>query len=299
MAMTKPSYDLHQELVTLSAHIMAYNAWFASVLQIVFYPVPAVSNMAPGLPDLLIPSLKTADGLLKPEDRAKLDKAHKALQAEADILCSGPPQRGHFKKFTAQYGELIRDLQTISQNRILEIWGLDVLTGLKNKNAMLVDIAQELERLARHGQSFSLALAQVDNYEALFSALGQSSAETIIKNVTQFVRACLRSFDGAYYIGNGEFVLSLKQATALGGQKALERLRVQLEKTGLTYELAGESKDVTMSCCVAEPLPEDDIEQVLTNLRADLNARDREAGAVLVYYEISPLQRFVNSKNKT
>jgi diguanylate cyclase (GGDEF)-like protein len=298
MAMTKPSYDLHQELVTLSAHIMAYNAWFASVLQLVFYPPTSASNMAPALPDLLIPSLTTVEGLLSPEDRALLDKAYRALQADADGLCAAPPERGRFKKFTTQYGEFVRDLHAISQNRILEIWGLDVLTGLKNKNAMLEDMKQELERLARHGRAFSLALVQIDHYEVMRARLPQAEREAIIKSVTAMIRSCLRSFDGAYYIGEGEFVLSLKQATAAGGQKALERLRQKLEKTDLSFACEGRARGVSLSCCVAEPLPEDNIEQVLSNLRNDLQGRDRDDGSVLVYYEISPLQRFVNSKNK-
>lgn len=299
MAMTGHSYDLHTELATLSAHIMAYNAWYAQLLQLVFYPTPSgANNMAPALPDILIPTFTTVDGLLKPEDKQALDKAHKALQAEADSLCAATPERGRFKKFTTNYGMFIRDLHAISQNRILEIWGLDVLTGLKNKNAMLMDMAQELERLARHGRAFSLALVRIDLYAVMQEQLPKAELEEITKNVTRLIRASLRSFDEAYYIGEGEFVFSLKQASAAGGQKALQRLRQKLEKIELSVVIKGQPTPVTMSCCVSEPLPEDDIEQVLSNLRNDLQARDRESGDVFVHYEMSPLQRFINSQNK-
>lgn len=299
MAMTGQSYDLHKELAALSAHIMAYNTWYTSVLQILFYPVASAKNMAPQLPPLLVPLFQSPDTLLEIEDRLPLEKAHLALQAEADLLCASPPERGRFKKFTTQYGEFVRDLHSISQMRILELWGLDVLTGLKNKRAMLVDMAQELERVARHGRAFSLALVQIDHYPQILKSLGRELAENIVKDITRLVRASLRSFDGAYYIGHGEFVLSLKQASAAGGQKALERLRNQLDKNDISYDQFGVHKDVTLSCCVAEPLPEDNIEQVLSNLRQDLKTQEREEGAVLVYYEISPLQRFVNSQNQS
>jgi diguanylate cyclase (GGDEF)-like protein len=155
-----------------------------------------------------------------------------------------------------------------------------------------------MERLSRHGQSFSLALVVIDDFDEILKALGRDEADQVIKRAAGFVRTSLRSFDGAYNMGHGEFVLSLKQASISGGQKALERLRDELEKSDVTYRIDTQYKKITMSCCVAEPLPDDDLHLLLGNLRADLGMQEKEAGTVLTYFEMSPLQQFVKTGQK-
>jgi diguanylate cyclase (GGDEF)-like protein len=189
----------------------------------------------------------------------------------------------------------MQGVQKTCQSLILEEWGLDVLTGLKNRRAMLSELGQEMERLSRHGQSFSLALACIDDFATIVNVLGDEQAGALVKRVATLVRRSLRSFDGAYNIGGGKFVLSLKLADLNGGQKALTRLRDELEKADISFEVGGRRGKLTMSCCVAEPLPNDHLQTLLDSLHSDLKSYEREAGTVMTYFEMSPLQQFVRS----
>jgi len=56
-----------------------------------------------------------------------------------------------------------------------------------------------------------------------------------------------------------------------------------------------ESKKASLSCCVAEPLPNDNLDNLLANMRNDLDTTDKNEDAVLEYYELSPLQRYIKT----
>ena len=50
---------------------------------------------------------------------------------------------------------------------------------------------------------------------------------------------------------------------------------------------------VTMSYCVAEPVPGDTLDDLLDNMRRDLSQWDEKADQAVEYTEQSPLQRFI------
>lgn len=297
------TYDLYEELGALGTLLYDYHGWHTAVMENVCYPND-INRSVPDMPSLFIESLKS----IPQEDISKqtraalkmLDEQHHMLDAIASELIDAskakdPKAHAQFTNFSELFREFMKGLQKTCQSLILEEWGLDVLTGLKNKRAMYAELSQEMERLSRHGQAFSLAIARIDDYEEIRINFGDEEADKITKQAAGFVRSALRSFDGAYNVGNGEFVLSLKQASIVGGQKALERLRIELENANVTYNLGGVDCRLSMSCCVAEPLPEDDLEQLLEGLRKDLSGHKADEGAVLTYIEMSPLQQFVKT----
>jgi len=209
-----------------------------------------------------------------------------------------------FKKPTefSEYDELTRffegfmdTLRRVEKEMILDESGLDSLTGLRRKSVLTKDLDREMQRLARQGKPFSLALVQVDHYDEIKKAEGED-ADQYIKHVTELIKKSMRSFDDAYRTADGEFVLSLKQADVTGGIRALERLKELLE--GYRYDFKSDKLDASyssLSCCVAEPLPDDDVNALLDNMRKDLQSVDKEEDAVLEYYELSPLQRYIKS----
>lgn len=301
------SYDLYEELGSLSKVLAEYQAWFVSVTERACFGDVSKKGDVLKMPSLFVESVTA---LPEPEytdiTKGELEVLH--LQhhnienlAQKLVETSAPgylPDHEIFHKFSEQFQDFIKGLQKTCQSLILEEWGLDVLTGLKNKRAMNAELKQEMERLSRHGQAFSLALVQVDDFHDIFEKQGRDEADRLLKKAASHIAASLRSFDGAYNIGNGEFVLSLKQAGLNGGQKAIERVCNELEYQDVSFFVEGQKKQITMSCCVSEPLAEDDLQILLTNMRTDLETHknhSRESGTVLAYFEMSPLQQFMKS----
>ena len=292
------NYDLYVELASLSQLLDDYQQWYAAVLDQACYAEAAPNRALPAAPSLFIESLSAMPehdlgGAHRAELNA-LDQQHHTLQAIAAALTKANTHQ-NFLKFTDEFRAFIRGLQKTCQSLILEEWGLDILTGLKNKRAMGFELSREMERLARHGQPFALSLVRIDNFKSYQSKYDPLQTDMLTKRAAGFISASLRSFDDAYTLGNGEFILCLKQAGINGGQKAMERLRAELDKQNLTGFLAIEQDKLTMSCCVAEPLPDDNVIQLIDNLRSDLEANSNDPATVLTYFELSPLQKFVNS----
>lgn len=178
---------------------------------------------------------------------------------------------------------------------MLDEKGIDLETGLRRESVLNKDMDREMQRLARQGKPFSLALVRIKNYEEISEQEGEAIGE-YVKFVSELIKKCLRSFDDAYRVGDGEFVLALKQADVTGGIRALERLNHLLEdnKYDFTSEALSE-KNAALLCCVTEPVADDDINSLIENMKADLDGSDNSDDTVLEYHELSPLQRFVQS----
>jgi diguanylate cyclase (GGDEF)-like protein len=201
-----------------------------------------------------------------------------------------------FDALSVLFEEFTHNIRRLQQDLLRENSGLDPMTGLRNTASLDVDLHREMERLARQGRPFSLALVRIDNLDAITEQAGVPRAEQVIRNVADMIRKSLRSFDDAYRITDNEFILSLKQADIRGGLRALERLRLELERKSIVYDEKGNrTNPMTLSCCVAEPVPGEHTRDLIENLRADLHGADKSENIILEYHEMSPLQRFIKT----
>lgn len=206
-----------------------------------------------------------------------------------------PASYQEYDELTRFFEGFMDTLRRVEKELILDEKGVDVETGLRRKTVLNKDMDREMQRLARQGKPFSLALVRIDHFEKISEAEGDRTVE-YVKHISELIKKSVRSFDDAYRVDDGEFILSLKQADVTGGVRALERLKELLE--GYTYEFTSgklDSKMASLSCCIAEPLPHDDINELIENMRKDLDTTDKDEDAVLEYYELSPLQRYIKS----
>ena len=107
------------------------------------------------------------------------------------------------------------------------------------------------------------------------------------------IKKCVRTFDDAYRLADDEFVMSLKQTEAKGGVAAVERLRKLIEQEKIMIQDDGYDYKLTMSYCVASPVPGDKPEHIIANMRLDLDRYKSDGDMSLEYLEQSPLQRYI------
>ncbi len=172
--------------------------------------------------------------------------------------------------------------------------GKDGLSGLKNEEAMRHDVAVELERRARRGNPFCLVLASIDRYDEIKEKLSEEDFTKAIAAVGRQILKCVRTFDDAFRLQSGEFIMSLKHTGTIGGTAAINRLRRMVE--GEDIVIAEGSKDefhLTMSYCLSEPLPGDTVDDLLSFMRTDLKKYGDEGDAAVEYVDKSPLARYI------
>ncbi|MFP4313697.1 MAG: diguanylate cyclase domain-containing protein [Alphaproteobacteria bacterium] len=292
-------------LQALSSVLDEYAAWYGELLACLFYPQQKACE---GLDKIHVvfkqwlQETKNRD-VLDMGYLARIENIHTDLVGISNALVSHviqnktPPDFQSFEKLSAVFEEFVNHMRRLEKDSVLEDSGIDVLTGLRSKKTLYPDLAMEMERLARRGKPFCLALARINDYELIVKKQGREAARGYTRMVSSLIKKSMRSFDDGYRMGNGEFVLSLKQADMQGGIAALERLKKSLEGEEITINFDEGPKILTMSCCIAEPLPDDDSEILIANLREDLlGIEEQDKGSVLQYQELSDLERFIQEQ---
>ncbi len=278
--------------------------WFHNVIEYLFYAHldnPSKNIVKPSSFAQWILHAKE-DDTVQLEIIEKLTAVHNELFKISDQLVNAMedtgnrPSHASYKNFVTIFEEFISHIRRLEKNFISESRGYDPFTGLRNKKMLKDDVRRELHRLARQGRNFCLAIASIDNFDSIRNTAHKDEVDGYIKLVASLIKLSIRSFDDAYYMGNDEFVLCLKQADLSGGIAALERLRRELERQKITLDpiRSNYQNPLSMSCCIAEPVDGDDVDELLNNLRNDLKNTDKDSNdTVLKYRELSPLQRFV------
>ncbi|MCK6418457.1 MAG: GGDEF domain-containing protein, partial [Alphaproteobacteria bacterium] len=150
----------------------------------------------------------------------------------------------------------------------------------------------------RQGKPFSLALIRINHFDRFMKFLPEREAKEALMRVVDLVKRNLRSYDDAYYLDDGTFAMSLKQTTQVGAAKALARMKNELEDMNSVYSLDGIRTSLTLSSCVAEPVPENDVQDLVRGLMEQIK-RTGEGDVVVQYQEVSPLQRFLQQTKGT
>lgn len=257
-----------------------YSAWLSRVLMSAFYEDIADRReiMSP-LPlgevekqDISIPSrVIDSQGILH-------------QMAETILRGHDKPPKEAIEEFLLAYQNFQNLLQRLEQDRLLADHGIDAKTGMRSATVMIPDLERELERRERRGQPFCIVLSRIDD-------IAERKSPEAISLAVAAIEKTIRSFDDAYVSGEGEFLFSLKHSDDKGGLKYVSRLCDELR---LNPDIK-----FTMSSCVAEPLPGDNIPQLISNVRKDLDEiSGMERGAAGQYEDISPLSRFIQSLEK-
>ncbi len=302
-------YDENEHWAKLLPILEDHTAWYHVLVQCLFYP----ENMdmmhqlkkPTSFAQWVVYANREKD--IQPEIVEKLSAVHADLFKAVDVLIYNmketreKPSHKDFQKFLTNYEEFLFYVRRLEKDLLQDGSGYDSQTGLRSKNMLYVDIKRELERLERQGKSFCIAFMKLDNFDLIRQDASHDERNGYIKLIAGLIKLSIRSFDDAYYMGGDEFVLSLKQTDVSGGVTALERLRRELEQQEVMLQLEGEKGEIpmSMSCCIAEPVGGDDVNDLLKNLRADLkNSEHKKTDTVLEYHELSPLQRYVQSENR-
>lgn len=254
-----------------------YATWLSQVIMATFFDAPDSRRDVVAPPTFRSVLGDTPDNKMPPRVMELQEVLHNL--AASVLSTTNKPDADAFEAFLGTYESFQETLRQMEHENVLEGFGIDPLTGLRSKSVMMPELERELERRARRGQPFSIVISRIDD-----STL-RANPEKIVA-AAKCIAKTIRTFDDAYITGDGEFLASLKHSDAVGGVKFIERLNVLLH----------ESPDVSfsVSSLVAEPVPGEDLSELLQNMRNDLDKMTGdESGVVGQFEDISPLARYV------
>jgi diguanylate cyclase (GGDEF)-like protein len=157
----------------------------------------------------------------------------------------------------------------------------DELTGLINKRHMLTLMSQEHQRCVRSGQSFCLALLDVDRFKPINEAHGYAVGDAVLSALAQEAQRQVRVSDVLARWGGEEFLLMMSDTRAALARGGLERLQQRLAALRILHGAA--AVHVTLSAGMAEHIAGESLERTLERATAALSdAKALGSGRVVV-----------------
>jgi two-component system, cell cycle response regulator len=119
------------------------------------------------------------------------------------------------------------------------------LTNLPNHRALMSMLDLEVERSARYGRPFSIAVLDIDHFKSLNDTLGHGAGDEALRQFAGLIRSHLRSVDLVGRWGGEEFVVIFPETDQAGAVVAAEHLRAAIG--GHSFAVGG---GMHLSCSV-------------------------------------------------
>lgn len=130
---------------------------------------------------------------------------------------------------------------------------IDELTQMYNRKYMNTRLQQLIQQFARKGDTFSVAIADLDHFKKVNDTYGHLIGDEVLQGFSNIVKEVKREQDIACRYGGEEFVILLPNTTAEEAYRFLERLRSTMAKK---YFKANDTEfQVTFSAGISEASP--------------------------------------------
>jgi diguanylate cyclase (GGDEF)-like protein len=108
---------------------------------------------------------------------------------------------------------------------------VDELTNLFNRRHFDETLSMEIHRHSRYGNSFTLALIDVDNLKSYNDIFGHPAGDKLLKHVGQSLKNEMRKIDVTFRYGGDEFAIIMANTNIDDGYNAAERARNVISKS--------------------------------------------------------------------
>ena len=223
---------------------------------------------------------------VNPNALKALSNAHYSMRVASERVIASllEGQRPDYKTFVEFKDAYNLFLSQVHNQEDLKAGEESALDGLRPLDDLQGDFDREMERLSRSGNPFVLSCVRIDGFSALTD---QDTSFHLTKD--NIVRS-MRPFDDVYYLGDGEFLLSLKHTDVVGGEVALVRIQRSLDID------ESNTMKLSVSCCLSEPVTGDEVSVLIKNMKDDLRRHKDDKDVILKFLDISPLERFMSAK---
>ncbi len=218
---------------------------------------------------------------------AAIESAHRSMHDIARHLLARQaigesvpgPDYDAFTAIATRFRQLLRRLELDLMGRL---GAVDNLTGVWNRQAVNLRLAEEIERVQRTHQPCAVCYADLDDFGRFNETHGQRLGDAMLRAVAGFFADHLRRYDTIFRIGGEEFLLCLPSTDIIQAGVLIDRLRVSL--AAHTFALEDRKLKITASFGVVALEPVFFIDETLERVeRAQLIAKAEGGNQVCVW----------------
>jgi diguanylate cyclase len=168
------------------------------------------------------------------------------------------------------FAEHVSCFSDLAETLERELWDnaclTDPLTGLRNRNGMMVELREEQQRTARERTSCTIAMVDCDHFKDINDSYGHGRGDGVLCAMGRHIQTRLRPYDRAYRLGGEEFLLCLPDSSVEQAKAIVERIRAELAQHPVTLD-DGRAIQITASFGIASLHANCTIDEILE--RAD------------------------------
>lgn len=289
---------LSTEMIVSDLEVMT--DWRANVIRQAFYPDAKTQNVSSEFQSQLLDWCRRESGrnALDQTLCERLAQTHAELcHAAKEFLDAGsPPPVAKYDAFENQTESYVTLIRRLHQDLADTAGAVDMLTGLRTVAGLRNELRREQDRYDRKGTSFSIASLEIDRVDDLKSKHDRRAMDAIYAGFARHIAQTVRSFDDAYYLGSGEYLIVLKHVEFMDACAVMDRLRKEIEASNMALP-NGEQVPVTASLGIAEAQQRSQVDHVLEHAKsARVKAREAGGNRVVEYHERSALEHYARDQ---
>ena len=129
---------------------------------------------------------------------------------------------------------------------LCELSSRDPLTGLSNRRQFELQLASEIDRVARAGEPALVLMIDIDHFKRVHDAHGHQAGDLVLKAVALGLAECIRPMDTVARFGGEEFAMILPNCAPSFAQAVAERIRTHVSDSAISIG-NGDEVSVTVS----------------------------------------------------
>ena len=175
---------------------------------------------------------------------------------------------------------------SLANARLQSLALIDPLTELLNRRGLQEALSREIQWSQREGSNLLVLHAGLDNFKQVNLTWGHATGDVVLKEISQKLKASLRTTDYIGRIGGDEFLMLLPRTRLVEGLRVAERVRLAISQSPISTT-GGNPVVITGSLAIAvvsEGMPS--IDELLAKTRLTLQ-RGKQNGKNKVIFEHS------------